>query len=268
MTDGTGGQTYAYDDGDALTTKNVTWTGFAAKAITYGFYANGSRQSMTADGRAFSYGYDSVGRMNRLTNDNSETTSYAYQDNGWLLSKTLANGVVTTFTRDNQGRLTDLANKTGAGAVLSDFAVPATGGYDGVGNRLSVTASIPGAPANSSGTTNYAYDYGQSANPQLNRSQLTQETSTRASGTQSYAYDGGTAGGPGTPTSFKGAANTFNANNQVTSTGFAYDGNGNPTTYKSAALTFDLENQFASYLYDGDGHQIKGRGNRSGYYDL
>ena len=183
MTDGTGGQTYAYDDEDALTQKNVTWTGFAAKALTYGFYPNGSRQSTTADGRAFSYGYDTVGRMNRLTNDNSETTSYAYQDNGWLLSKTLANGVVTTFTRDQQGRLRDLANKTGAGAVLSDFAVPATGGYDGVGNRLSVTASMPGAPASYSGTTSYAYDYGQSANPALNRSQLTDETSTCATGT-------------------------------------------------------------------------------------
>ena len=57
MTDGTGGQTYAYDD-DALTTKNVTWTGFPAKTITYGFYPDGSRRRMTADGRAFSYGYD------------------------------------------------------------------------------------------------------------------------------------------------------------------------------------------------------------------
>ena len=61
--------------------------------------------------------------------------------------------------------------------------MPATGGYDGVGNRLSVTASMPGAPASYSGTTSYAYDYGQSANPALNRSQLTDETSTCATGT-------------------------------------------------------------------------------------
>ena len=31
MTDGTGGQTYAYDDDNALTQKNVTWTGLSAK---------------------------------------------------------------------------------------------------------------------------------------------------------------------------------------------------------------------------------------------
>ena len=271
MTDGTGGQTYAYDDDNALTQKNVTWTGYTAKTIAYGFYPNGSRQSMTADGRAFSYGYDGVGRMSRLTNDNSETTSYGYQANGWLQSKTLANGVVTTFTRDAQGRLTDLANKYGT-TTLSDFSVPATGGYDGVGNRLSVTASMPGAPASYSGTTQYQYDYGQSANPQMNRSQLTGETSTRGSGTFAYGYDGGTAGGPGNPTSFKGTANTFNSDNQVVSTGYTYDGNGNPTTYQGSALNFDPENRLASYLYDGDGHQIRGISSRdgsySGYYNL
>ena len=132
-----------------------------------------------------------------------------------------------------------------------------------MGNRLSVTASLPGAPAGYSGTTAYAYDYGQSANPQLNRSQLTQETSTRASGTFAYGYDGGTSGGPGNPTSFKGAANTFNSNNQVTNAGFGYDGNGSPTTYKTQAMSFDPENRLSAFtpigggkggnVFDGDG---------------
>ena len=35
------------------------------------------------------------------------------------------------------------------------------------------------------------------------------------------------------PTSFKGTANTFNSDNQVTNTGYTYNGNGSPTTYKS-----------------------------------
>ena len=217
---------------------------------------------MTADGRSFSYGYDGVGRMNALTNDNSETTSYGYLDNGWLGTKTLANGVVTTFTRDVQGRLRDLANKNSGGTVLSDFSVPATGGYDGVGNRLSLTATVSGgAPASYSGTTHFAYDYGQSSNPQMNRSQLTQEQSTRGgSYTNVFGYDGGTSGGPGNPTSFKGTANTFNSDNQVTGTGYAYNGNGSPTTYKGQALTFDPEQRMTGYNgstqtdgYDGDG---------------
>jgi len=261
MTDGTGSQTYAYDDDNKLTNKTVTWAGLAAKTLTYSFYANGSRSSMTADGRAFAYAYDAAGRMNSLTNDNNETTSWAYQDNGWLNTKTLGNGVVTTFTRDPQGRLRDLVNRTSGGATLSGFAVPATGGYDGAGNRLSVTATVNNAPTAYSGTTSYAYDYSQTANPQLNRSQVTGETSTRGgSYTNAFGYDGGTSTGPGNPTSFKGTANAFNADNQVTNTGYGYDGNGNPTTYKSSALAFDPENRLASYAgttqtdgYDGNG---------------
>ena len=114
---------------------------------------------------------------------------------------------------------------------------------------------MPGAPSNYSGTTRYAYDYGQSASPTLNRSQLTGEASTRASGTLAYGYDGGTSGEPGNPTSFKGTANTFNADNQTTGTGFGYDGNGNPTTYKTASLTFDPENRMTA---DSAGSQTDG----------
>ena len=94
----------------------------------------------------------------------------------------------------------------------------------------------------------------------MSRSQLTGETSSRASGTFSYGYDGGTSTGPGNPTSFKGHASTFNADNQVTGTGYGYDGNGSPTAYKSSTLTFDPEQRLTGYngstqtdAYDGDG---------------
>lgn len=138
-------------------------------------------------------------------------------------------------------------NKTSGGAILSDFAVPATGGYDGAGNRLSVTATVSNAPASYSGTTAYAYDYG-SATASARRSQVTQEASTRGGGyTNAFGYDGGTSTGPGNPTSFKGTTNAFNADNQVTNTGYGYDGNGNPTTYKGTTLAFDPENRLTSY---------------------
>ncbi len=261
VSDGTGSQSFAYDDDNDLTSKAVTWTGLAAKTVSYGFYNNGSRSSMNAAGRSFSYTYDSAGRLTGLTNDNSEATSLTYQDNGWLNTKTLANGVTTTDTLDQLGRLRDLVNKTGGGTSLSDFAVPATGGYDGVGNRLSLTATINTsyAPASYSGTTGYTYDYG-STTASARRSQVTQEASTRGGGyTNVFGYDGGTTGGPGNPTSFKGVTNTFNTDNQVTNTGYGYDGNGNPTTYKSSTLAFDPENRLTSYGsvqtdgYSGDG---------------
>jgi RHS repeat-associated protein len=261
MSDGTGSQSYAYDDDNDLTAKTVTWTGLAAKTLSYGFYNNGSRSSMNAAGRTFAYTYDGVGRLTGLTNDNSEATGWTYLDNGWLNTKTLANGVTTTDTLDQLGRLRDLVNKTSGGTSLSDFAVPATGGYDGVGNRLSLTATLNTsyAPASYSGTTGYTYDYG-STTASARRSQVTQEASTRGgSYTNAYGYDGGTTGGPGNPTSFKGTANAFNTDNQVTNTGYGYDGNSNPTTYKASTLAFDPENRLTSYGttqmdgYDGEG---------------
>ena len=155
---------------------------------------------------------------------------------------------MTSYTRDAQGRLGELNNRAyAAGPVLSDFAVPATGGYDGMGNRLSVTATVNNAPASYSGTTAYTYDYG-STTPSVRRSQVTGETSTRGgSYTNTFGYDGNTTNGPGNPTSFKGTANAFNADNQVTNTGYGYDGNGSPTSYKSSALTFDPENRLTAY---------------------
>ncbi len=261
MSDGTGSQTYAYDNSDALTAKTVTWPGLSAKTVSYSFYPDGSRAGMTADGQAFSYGYDAVGRPTNLANASGEQAAWSYRDNGWLQSKVLGNSAnatvaTTAYTQNVLGQVTDLLNRAGGGATLSRFSSMA---YDGAGNRTAVTASLPGAPAAYSGTTGYTYDGGQTNSPALSRSQLTGETSSRATGTLSYAYDGGSGTGPGNPTSFKGAANTFNADNQVTNAGYAYDGAGNPTTYKTAALTFDPENRMTSYAgtvqtdgYSGD----------------
>ena len=91
ISDGTGSQAYAYDDDDVLTTKTVTWAGLGAKTISYSFYPNGNRAGMTADGQAFSYSYDAVGRMTGLTNALGEQCAWGYRDNGWLQSKALGN---------------------------------------------------------------------------------------------------------------------------------------------------------------------------------
>ncbi len=258
MTDGTGSQTYAYDDDNALTAKNITWPGLSAQTVSYGFYPDGSRQTMTAAGHSCSYSYDGDGRMTGLLGLDGQQHTWSYQANGWLLSKTLAGIVTTTFTRDAQGRITDLLNSQ-SGSMLSHFHIPATGGYDGVGNRLSVTSQAGGSAI----TRTYQYNYGQTQSPQASRSQLTQETYSPPQdyyNNASYAYDSGTSGGPGNPTTFGSTANTFNADNQVTNTGYAYDGNGNPNTYQSQSLAFDPENRMTSDStgsqtdgYDGDG---------------
>lgn len=73
------------------------------------------------------------------------------------------------------------------------------------------------------------------------KDQLTQESSTRFGGyTNGFVYDNA-----GNPTTFKGATNTFNSNNQNTAN--SYDLAGNPTTYGGTTLTFDAENRMTAY---------------------
>lgn len=91
---------------------------------------------------------------------------------------------------------------------------------------------------------------------------MTGKTTTRPYGTSythPFTYDNGVGGGSGNLTAFKGAANAFNADNQITNTGYGYDGNGNPTAYSGQVLTYDPENRLTSYGslqtdgYDGNG---------------
>jgi YD repeat-containing protein len=241
MSDSTGGQTYGYGNVDELLTASTTYTGLSAKTISYQYYPNGSRQTMTTPAGTFSYGYDAAGRPSSMTNPFNETTSWSYQSNNWLSTQTLANGAAATYTHNALGQVTELLNQIGS-TTLSDFN---SIGYDGVGNRDSVTASIPSAMA-LEGTTGYSYD---------TKDQIIQEASTRnGSFTDNFGYDSA-----GNPTNFKGVGKSYNANNQQTGTGYAYDGNGNPTNYGGTTLTFDPENRMTTYGsvlnngYSGDG---------------
>lgn len=239
MTDGTGSQRYSYGNLDEVLSATATYSGLSAKTISYAYYPNGSRESMTTPSGTFDY--SAVGRPASITNPFSETTSWTYQNNNWLATQTLANGATANYSYNPLGQVTRLLNKIGT-TTISDFSSIA---YDGVGNRGSVTASVPGAPA-LDGTTGYTYD---------TKDQITQESSTRNGGfTDGFGYDSA-----GNPTNFKGVTKSYNSNNQETVTGFVYDGNGNPTTYGGTTLTFDPENRMTAYGsvltagYTGDG---------------
>jgi len=229
MTDGTGSHSYSYGNLDELLSATTTYTSLAAQAFSYSYYLNGSRASMTTPAGTFNYNYDAAGRPTTFTNPFNQTTSWSYQNDYRLQTQILANGVTATYTYNALGQVTRLLNQVG-GTTISDFSGIA---YDGVGNRTSITASIPGATS-LNGTTTYTYD---------NKNQVTQESSTRIGGfTDNFAYDSG-----GNPTSFKGVSRTYNTNNQETGTGYSHDGSGNPTLYNGTILTFDPESHLTAY---------------------
>jgi RHS repeat-associated protein len=240
MTDATGSQSYAYGNLDELLSVSTTYTGLSAKTISYTYYPDGSRESMTTPAGTFNYSYDSAGRPASMTNPFSETTEWSYQDNNWLATQTLANGAVATYTQNGLGQVTELLNQIGS-TTISDYTL----GYDGAGNRSSVTvANIGTSTLNGSGT--FTYD---------TKNQLLEELSTRHGGfTNDFDFDSA-----GNSTSFKGVTKSFNSNNQQTGSGFTYDSNGNPTAYNGVSLTFDPENRLTSHGtsltagYRGDG---------------
>ena len=269
---GTGTTATTYDDRDKALTGVTTYAGLAAKTISYTYYPDGSRHTMVTPAGTYTSAYDGAGRLTGLTNPYGEPTSWSYLDNNALKTQTLGNSAAavvaaTTYTYNARLFVTDQLTQNGSGGTLSEFGSTDTQHpqnmmqYDALGNRTQVMAALYsggtllGGPY--TGTTSDAYDSGQTANPALNRSQITGEAS--GAGTTTYAYDGGSGTGPGDPTTFRGAAVAFNADNQITGTGFAYDGNGNPTTYRRSTLTYDVENRLtalgslltAAYTADG-----------------
>ncbi len=81
ITDGTGSQSTSYEDQDNPLSVTTTYTGLPAKAITYGYWPNGSRQSMGTPAGSFSYTYDAIGQMTGLTNPYGESSTWGYQNN-------------------------------------------------------------------------------------------------------------------------------------------------------------------------------------------
>ncbi|MGH7749837.1 MAG: hypothetical protein ACREQ5_34485, partial [Candidatus Dormibacteria bacterium] len=180
-------------------------------------------------------------RLTGLLNPSGQSWSWQYQNNDWLLSQSDNNLINAAYTRNARGIITDLKNTlVSNGSTLSEYSVTA---WDANGNPGTLAASVPAAPG-FSGSTTYVHDA---------LVQLTSENSTRNGGySNAFAYDGA-----GNATTFRGATQSYNADNQNTVSGF--DGAGNPTTYKGASLTFDAENRMTAYGstltagYRGDG---------------
>ena len=239
QTENVGSRTAGYDDLDQPLSEAVTYFNAARTAtlptltLTYGYNPDGSRSSLSTPAGSFTYIYDGRGLPASVTNPYGETFGWTYLDNGWLWTQSTGNLFKSIYTYNALGQATDLAHRQQnmAQTLLADFGSMS---QDAAGNRLSMTASLPAAPASYSGMTTYAHD---------NRNQLKQETSGRAGGyNNGYGYDQ-----VGNPTTWKGNTQTFNAANQNTQGGtLTFDGNGNPAGWQGTPLTWDANNNLTS----------------------
>ncbi len=235
-TDATGTNTYTYGDLDETLSAVTQYTGLPAQTFGYTYYANGSRAALATPAGTFQYAYDIAGKPVSQTNPFGQTTSWTYLPNDWLQSQTLANGIKSSYAFTNRGELQSLENKrVSDNSVVSQFGTML---YDGAGNRLSITATVPGASA-LTGVTNYAYDI---------KDRLLSESSTKVSGyTAAFGYDPA-----GNLTQFKGQSRTYDQQNRLTGgqglTGaYVYDERGNPTTYNGVSIAYTPENEATQF---------------------
>jgi RHS repeat-associated protein len=261
---------YTYDTAGRVATRT---DGSGVTTYTYDPLGRLASRINTAGGGLVSYTYDKVGNIATEV-DTSGTTSYTYDSRNLVTRTTLTDGKNIDFGYDPDGRRTDTWFSTTA--AHTSFAAHTHTDYDGDGRMTRVWSSrasndadrvsdlsysylSPGTgscatapPANqptslrwaqtnniTAVTTSYCYDH-------ANR--LTNVT-TPGGDTWAYTYDDN---GNRTQTTKNGTpvqAQTPNAADQLTDTGFSYDAAGNATA-DSANIT--------SATYNGAG-QMTGR---------
>ncbi|MEG4917668.1 RHS repeat-associated core domain-containing protein [Microcoleus sp. B7-D4] len=242
---GTGSETTAYDESNMILSRTTTYAGMTgSKTISYGYYPDGSRQSMTHPGDTWGYTYDKAGRCTGFSTTEG-ASSFAYDSAGRMSIRQLPGDISTEYSYNQLGLLENLMNKSDTIYVKSSFENLS---YDGAFNLIGLQNEVDGVP-NMTGNVQFAYD---------TKDRLTSEVSTRYGGyTEVNAYDNA-----GNPTTFQNYSGTppqtaipYNYANQRTGANFVYDGNGNPTKWRDINATFDRENRMLSYGGQTNGYR-------------
>ena len=176
---------------------------------------------------------------------NTGTTSYNYDNVGNLQSATYPNNVVHNYTYDTRNRLTNLG-VNGSATAIASYAYT----LDAAGHRLSVSEL-------SGRTVNYGYD---------NLYRLTGETIASdpngINGAVNYIYDpvGNRKQITSTLAPVPAGLWNYDANDRFTA-GDTYDADGNTVSSGGIANVYDFENHLiqkggVTIVYDGDGNRV------------
>ncbi len=103
IADYAGTRSFVYDDLDKPVMINTTYTGVPAQSISYSYYPNGSRESMTTPAGSFNYDYDADGRLTSLMNPFNEQFNWQYLANSWVWSQQSGNAFKAVYGYNCQG---------------------------------------------------------------------------------------------------------------------------------------------------------------------
>lgn len=246
-TDGTGVNTYDYDDLDQLTAEHLP----GGRTLSYAYDEQGRRTGLTVPGHGqTSYEFDDAGRLTAVIDPQARRTEYDYDALGRLdLMRYPAQGLTSDLSYDRLGRIATLVNKQADGTEVNDLAYA----YDKADNVTSIT-DVGGR------SSAFTYD---------NLHRILSETHQGpGAATRSYIYDDAgnrlskTDGGQTTTYEYDDAERMFRAGSDTLS----YDNNGNLISRTSGgsitSYAYDAEDRLISeggltYRYDSSDRRVE-----------
>ncbi len=247
---------YAYDDNDLITTVRTTYPGLAPKEVTYTYYPDGSRASMSVAGATFGYEYSYVTGTLLVTNQPFAglqvrvrlpvSTGFNldswYDQRGLLRRERTSGGVYREYHYNGRGLLTHLYNRYSATVsnIYADFTNLL---YDAAGNVVQMEANIPafGGARALQGWVFYGYD---NQDRQTSEEFLFSDNRTRFY-LVDFAYDGND-----NPLSMRNVPFVSNRADQIANSGWQYS-NGDLVQmqrfWEQVLLEYNREHQLTRY---------------------
>lgn len=243
--------TFAYDEMSRVSST----TDVFGQEITYAYDAAGNRLTLNREHQSVSYSYDSLNRLTEV-GDSTGTATFTYTALNQPETRTLPNGVITTYQYNGLSQLTQLQERRGATTFITRQY-----GYNTAGQINQLTES-----ETTQGTSSHTYGYDE-----VNRLRTATHTNQPA---ESYTYD---AVGNRTA-SHNESSYQYDPFNQLVETAnlwsYSYDFNGNQLSkldggghYDEWHYTWDFENRLTqaqlpfgesvSYQYDALGRRVQ-----------
>lgn len=244
----------------------ISYSGGSAHSVSYQYFADGHRKSMSDATGNSSYQYDPFGELTSVTNGANQTTGYGYNADGEVSSVTypLPAGAIwattptVNYTYDTADLLTQVTdfNNNAITISLNADGLPKSVGLGSTSDTIATTYDNTDEPSaitlkNGGGTTLQSFAYSDSpAGTILN------ETDTPASSQSPavYSYDAksrvttmtpGT--GPALNYSFDASSNLTTLPTGATSTNYDYAGELTSATLSGTTTT---------YAYNADGQRL------------